>query len=167
MAESGWRPEQTPGAYRGERVTGQTPCYAVMRTVSPVCIHSPVCSIPAPRICRARMGIHAGSALLVSSTQPWTRISCAGSAYCVSSGSAQASVSCASAPHLPGSSEHPARMHCASSTLQASNAPPVRPVPAPRTRSEGLVFGPVPPVPAPRIWSPVRLHSPELWTVTS
>ena len=30
VAESGWRPEPTPRAYRGEDVTGQAPCYRVM-----------------------------------------------------------------------------------------------------------------------------------------
>ena len=36
MATSGRRPAQTPCAYRGARETGQAPCYAVVRTVSPV-----------------------------------------------------------------------------------------------------------------------------------
>jgi hypothetical protein len=51
VAESGWRPEPTPRAYRGGHRTGQAPCYAVERTVSPVRILSPVRYIPAPRIC--------------------------------------------------------------------------------------------------------------------
>ena len=38
--ESGYRPEPTPRAYRRERGTGQAPCYAVKRTVSPVHVHS-------------------------------------------------------------------------------------------------------------------------------
>ena len=53
LAESGFRPEPTPRAYRGERVTGQAPCYAVR-------IHSPVRSVPAHRSCRARVGIQPG-----------------------------------------------------------------------------------------------------------
>ena len=36
VAESGWRPEPTPHAYRGGRRTGQALCYAVEHTVSPV-----------------------------------------------------------------------------------------------------------------------------------
>ena len=36
VAKSGRRPEPTPHAYRGERLTGQAPCYAGRRTVSPV-----------------------------------------------------------------------------------------------------------------------------------
>ena len=60
MAESGWRPLPTPRAYRGERRTGQSPCYAVECTLSPVSVHSPVRYLPAPRIGRARVGVQPG-----------------------------------------------------------------------------------------------------------
>jgi hypothetical protein len=50
VAKSGRRPEPTPHAYRGERWTGQAPCFAMRRTVSPVRRHSPVRYIAAPRI---------------------------------------------------------------------------------------------------------------------
>jgi hypothetical protein len=36
VAKSGRIPAPTPRAYRGERWTGQAPCYALRRTVSPV-----------------------------------------------------------------------------------------------------------------------------------
>ena len=72
LAESGWRPEPTPLAYRGECVTGQAPCYAEMHTVSPVRIHSPVRSIPTPRICRARMGIQPGR--MVPAQRSWSPV---------------------------------------------------------------------------------------------
>ena len=73
MAGSGFRPEPTPRAYCGERVTGQAPCYAEMRTVSPVRIHSPVRSVPAPRICRARVGIQPG--WIVPAQRSWSPVS--------------------------------------------------------------------------------------------
>jgi hypothetical protein len=60
VAESGFRPEPTPRAYRGERVTGQAPCYPVLLTMPSVRIHSPVCSVEAPRSGRARVGIQPG-----------------------------------------------------------------------------------------------------------
>ncbi|XP_052349959.1 uncharacterized protein LOC127915130 [Oncorhynchus keta] len=61
VAKSGRRPEPTPRAYHGEWRTGQAPCYAVRCTVSPVRRHSPVHSIAAPRIGRARVGIEPGA----------------------------------------------------------------------------------------------------------
>ena len=51
----------TSCAYRRARETGQAPCYAVERTVSPVRVHSPVRLIPAPRISRARVCIEPGA----------------------------------------------------------------------------------------------------------
>ena len=41
-ATLGRRPTLTSCGYRGARETGQAPCYAVVRTVSPVRVHSPV-----------------------------------------------------------------------------------------------------------------------------
>ena len=61
MATPGRRPEPTSCGYWGARETGQAPCYAVVRTVSPVRVHSPVRYIPAPRIGLARVGIELGS----------------------------------------------------------------------------------------------------------
>ena len=79
LAESGWRPEPTPRAYRGERVTDQTLCYAVMRMVSPVCIHSTVRSILAPRICLAIMGIQPGR--MVPAQRSWSPVHLIGPGY--------------------------------------------------------------------------------------
>ena len=56
----GRKPAHTPCAHRWARETGQAPCYAVVRTVSPVRVHSPVRYIPAPCIGRARVGIEPG-----------------------------------------------------------------------------------------------------------
>uniref|UniRef100_A0A8C7HKJ1 Uncharacterized protein n=1 Tax=Oncorhynchus kisutch TaxID=8019 RepID=A0A8C7HKJ1_ONCKI len=61
VAKAGRRPATTSRAYRRERGTGQAPCYAVRRTVSPVRVHSPVRYTPAPRIGRARVGIEPGA----------------------------------------------------------------------------------------------------------
>ena len=83
LAESGYRPEPSPRAYRGERGTGQAPCYAVKRTVSPVSARTDC----------------AGSALLASgasSVQDILR------RLCVSGAAPQPSTSCASASQLPG-----------------------------------------------------------------
>ena len=57
IAMPGKRLAQTPCAYRGAIETGQAPCYAVVRTVSPVRVHSPVRYIPAPRISRTRLSV--------------------------------------------------------------------------------------------------------------
>ena len=59
----------TPRAHVREHGTGQAPCYAVKRTVSPVRFHSPVRYIPAPRIGRARVGIQPG--LMVPAQRSW------------------------------------------------------------------------------------------------
>uniref|UniRef100_A0A8K9UVX3 Pyrin domain-containing protein n=1 Tax=Oncorhynchus mykiss TaxID=8022 RepID=A0A8K9UVX3_ONCMY len=61
MAKSGRRPVPTSRAYRRARGTGQAPCYAVERTVSPVRVHSPVRYIATPRHGRAREGIEPGA----------------------------------------------------------------------------------------------------------
>ena len=74
VAESGLRPEPTPRAYRKERDTGQAPCYAVERTVSPVRIHSLVRYIPTPRIGRARVGIQPGRIVLAQRAWPPERL---------------------------------------------------------------------------------------------
>ena len=56
VAESGWRAEPAPSAYRGEHGIGQAPCYGVMPIVSRPSIHRPVCSVPASR-CRVEADI--------------------------------------------------------------------------------------------------------------
>ena len=61
VAKAGRRPAPTSHAYRRERGTGQAPCYAVRRTVSPVRLHNPVRYIPAPCIGQARVGIEPGA----------------------------------------------------------------------------------------------------------
>jgi hypothetical protein len=74
VAESVFRPEPTRHTYRKERGTGQAPCYAVERTVSPVRVHSPVRYIPTPHNGQARVGIQPG----------WCRLSAPGF-QCISS----------------------------------------------------------------------------------
>ena len=69
MAESGFRPEPTPLAYRGERVTSQAPCYPVLSTMPSVSIDSPVRSLQAPRSGRARVGIQPGR--IVPAQRSW------------------------------------------------------------------------------------------------
>ncbi|XP_071240786.1 uncharacterized protein [Salvelinus alpinus] len=78
-AESGYRPEPTPRAYRGERVTGQAPCYAGKRTVSPVRMHSPVRSEPALRKHHARVGIQPGR--IVPAQRSWSPVRRFGPGY--------------------------------------------------------------------------------------
>ena len=144
MAKPGRRPAPTSRAYRRARVTGQAPCYAVERTVSPVRVHSPVRYIPAPRIGRARVGIAPGTmkpALCI-----WSPVHLLGPAYM--------------APALRMVS--PVRQHS-----------PVRPIPPRRTsrttgnirpgkvgqarcsRAPVRLHGPVYPVPPPRTSPPV------------
>ena len=79
MHESGRSLEPTPCAYCGECVTGQAPCYAEMRMVSPVHISSPVRSIPAPLIGRARMGIQPGRKVPVQ--RSWSPVYLLGPGY--------------------------------------------------------------------------------------
>ena len=67
-------------------VTSQAPCYAALPSVSPVRMHSPVRYIPAPRICRARVGIQPGRIVPAQRLRE----------------SPQPSMACASAPQLPG-----------------------------------------------------------------
>jgi hypothetical protein len=90
LAESRRRPEPTPRAYCGERVTGQAPCYAVERTVSPVRYSSPVRSIRAPRICRAGMGIQPGRR--VPAQHSWSPVYLLGPGYLVSGELAQPNI---------------------------------------------------------------------------
>ncbi|XP_052318068.1 uncharacterized protein LOC127907331 [Oncorhynchus keta] len=61
-------------AYRGGRRTGQAPCYAVERTVSPVRVLSPVRYIPAPRICRGKITIQPGRVVQALSLRPPVRL---------------------------------------------------------------------------------------------
>ena len=69
----------TSCAYRGAGETGQAPCYAVKRTVSPVRVHSPVRYIPAPRIGRARVGIEPSA--MKPALRIWSPVRLLGPAY--------------------------------------------------------------------------------------
>ncbi|XP_055727839.1 uncharacterized protein LOC129816895 isoform X1 [Salvelinus fontinalis] len=131
LVESGRRPEPTPRAYCGERVTGQAPCYAVKRTVSPVCMRSPVRYIAAPRIGRARVGIEPGR--MMPAQRIWSPVRLLGPGY--------------PAPALRTVS--PVRLHS-----------PVRPVPAPRTCRAKVTIQPGRVVQARCSRPPVRLHDP-------
>ncbi|XP_064814960.1 uncharacterized protein LOC135530588 [Oncorhynchus masou masou] len=72
VAESGYRPEPTPRAYRKERGTGRAPHLAVKRTVSPVRSHSPVRYMPALCKCDARVGIQPGQ--IVAAQRAWSPV---------------------------------------------------------------------------------------------
>jgi hypothetical protein len=133
--------------YRGERVTGLALCYVVERTVSPVCISSPVRSIPATRICRARMGIKPGRR--EPAQRSWSPVYLHGPGY--------------PAPTLRTMSLHspvrpvPAPCICrASITIQ-----PGRVVSALHSRPPVRLPSPIPPVPTPRTRLPVRLQGPQ------
>ena len=102
-AKPGSRPALTPRAYYKQRVTGQAPCYAVKRTVSPVRALSPVRNRVAPRECgHPARAYGACSACLVAGTQFWASVSCAISACCVSRALGGCSASYACAPLVPG-----------------------------------------------------------------
>ena len=79
LAESGDRPEPTPCDYRKNRSTGQAPCYAVKRMVSPVRTHSPVRYRPAPRKCHAKVGIQPGR--VVPAQHVWSPVRRFGPGY--------------------------------------------------------------------------------------
>ncbi|KAM9429341.1 uncharacterized protein ACWYII_017500 [Salvelinus alpinus] len=128
---AGRRPAPTSQANRGEREYGQTPCYAVERTVSPVRVHSPVRVIPPPRTGRARLGIEPG--VMRPAQRVWSPVRLLGPAYM--------------APALRMVS--PVRLHS-----------PVRVIPPPRTgRATGSIQpGKVGQAQCSR--EPVRLHGP-------
>ena len=75
----GSRPELTPRAYYEQRITGQAPCYAVERTVSPVRVHSPVRYRAAPRECHASVGIEPGR--MVPAQRVWSPVRSLGPGY--------------------------------------------------------------------------------------
>ncbi|XP_052312969.1 uncharacterized protein LOC118390079 isoform X1 [Oncorhynchus keta] len=75
----GSRPELTPRAYYKQRITGQAPCYAVKRTVSPVRVHSPVRYRAAPRRCHASVGIEPGR--MVPAQRVWSPVRSFGPGY--------------------------------------------------------------------------------------
>ena len=178
VAKPGRRPAPTSCAYRGARETGQAPCYAVERTVSPVRVHSPVRYIPAPRIGRARVGIEPSA--MKPALRIWSPVRLLGPAYMAPALRMVSPVRL----HSPVRAIPPRRTGRATVSIQpgkvgqarCSRAPvhlhgPVFPVPpphpsppvaAPRTRLPVRVLGPVPPVPAPRIRPTVRLACPAL-----
>ncbi|XP_064882131.1 uncharacterized protein LOC135574620 [Oncorhynchus nerka] len=75
----GSRPELTPRVYDKQRITGQAPCYAVKRTVSPVRAHSPVRYRAAPRKCHASVGIEPGR--MVPAQRVWSPVLSFGPGY--------------------------------------------------------------------------------------
>ena len=79
VAKPGRRTAPTSCAHRGARETGQAPCYAVKRTVSPVRVHSPVRYIPAPRIGRARVSIEPSA--MKPALRIWSPVRLLGLAY--------------------------------------------------------------------------------------
>ena len=87
LAESGYRPEATPCAYRKQRGTGQVLCgkaHGVSRARSyPGALYASPLQVPraSGHPARADCG---SSACLVSGVLFWPRVSCAGSAHCVS-----------------------------------------------------------------------------------
>jgi hypothetical protein len=159
VAKSGRRPAPAPRACRGERgrCTGQALCYAVERTVSPVCVLSPVRYIPAPRIGWARVGIEPGAmkpALCI-----WSPVRLLGPAYMAPASRMVSPVRL----HSPVQAI-PRRTGLATGSIQpgkvgqarCSRFPvrllgPVYPVPSPRTSPS-----------APRTGLPVHCQSPVL-----
>jgi hypothetical protein len=79
VAKPGRRPVPTSCAYQRVRGTGQAPCYAVERFVSPVRVHSPVRYIPAPRIGRAKVGIEPDA--MKPALHIWSPVCLLGPAY--------------------------------------------------------------------------------------
>ena len=178
MATPGRGPAQTPYAYRGARETGQAPCYAVVRTVSPVRVHSSVRYIPAPRIGRARLSVEPNA--MKPALRIWSPVRLLGPAYMVP---ALRSVSPVRL-HSPVRAIPPRRNGRATESIQPGKVgqarcskasvhlhgpvypmPPPRtspPVTGPRTRLPVRVLGPVPPVPAPHTRPTVRLACPAL-----
>ncbi|XP_052379828.1 uncharacterized protein LOC127931382 [Oncorhynchus keta] len=75
----GSRPELTPRVHDKQRITGQAPCYAVKRTVSPVRVHSPVRYRAAPRECHASVGIEPGR--MVPAQRVWSPVRSLGPGY--------------------------------------------------------------------------------------
>jgi hypothetical protein len=184
LAESGFRPEPTPRAYRGERVTGQAPCYPILHTMPSVCIHSPVRSVQAPRSGRARVGIQPGR--IVPAQRCWPPVRLFGPGYTapalrtVSPVPQQSPVRPVPAPHtnrakggiqqgretssalctMPPVHRHsPVRPVLALHTHRAKvGIKPGRVVAAPRTRLLVRLLSLVRPVPAPRTKPPVMIH---------
>ncbi|XP_052330582.1 uncharacterized protein LOC127910567 [Oncorhynchus keta] len=115
-------------ASRGGRGTGQAPCYAVERTVSPVRVLSPVRYIPAPHICRARVKIQPGR--LVPALLSRSPVRLHGPVY----------------PVPPPHTSPPVAAPC--TRLPVRVLGPVPPVPAPRTRPTVRLACPVLPEPS-------------------
>jgi hypothetical protein len=151
LAESGWRPEPTPRAYRGERVTGQAPYYAVMRTVSSGRVHRPVRSVPVPCISRARLSIQPERVVPALRSRSPVRLH--GPVYPVPVSRTRPEVRVTSlAPPMPAPRiRPPVRMPS-----------PECPVPAPCTRPEVRVTSLAPPMPVPCIRIPATVLRPEL-----
>ena len=132
LAESRFRPEPTPRAYRGERVTGQAPCYAVMLHCVSSAHSQPVRSMPASRTCRAKGSIQPGRVVPIQ--RSWSPVHLLGTGYPAPALRTIPPVRLHS-PVCPVPALHTHRakvgiqdiLRCGSSTYQASSTSPQRP----------------------------------------
>ncbi|KAM9544483.1 uncharacterized protein ACWYII_035825 [Salvelinus alpinus] len=162
VAKPGWIPEPTPRACRGVRGrrTGQTPCYAVKRTVSPVRVLSPVRAIPPCRTGRARLGIEPDA--MKPAQRIWPPVRLLGPAYMAPALQVVSPVRL----HSPVRAIPPRRTGRATGTIQPGKVGEARCSRA-RVLLHGPVYpappshpSPVPSVPTPRTRLPVHLQSP-------
>ncbi|KAM9519349.1 uncharacterized protein ACWYII_045447 [Salvelinus alpinus] len=146
VAKPGRIPEPTPRAYRGvrERRTGQTPCYAVKRTVSPVRVLSPVRAIPPCRTGRARLGIEPD--VMKPAQRIWSPVRLLGPAYMAPALRMVSPVR----QHSPVRAIPPRRTGRATGTIQPGKVGQAR-----CSRARVLLHGPVYPVPPPSTSPPV------------
>ncbi|KAM9513434.1 uncharacterized protein ACWYII_046869 [Salvelinus alpinus] len=162
VAKPGRIPEPTPRACRGVRGrrTGQTPCYAVKRTVSPVRVLSPVRAIPPCRTGRARLGIEPDA--MKPAQRIWPPVRLLGPAYMAPALQVVSPVRL----HSPVRAIPPRRTGRATGTIQPGKVGEAR-----CSRARVLLHGPVypappshpssvPSVPTPRTRLPVHLQSP-------
>ena len=144
MVKPGRRPAPTSCAYRGAGETGQAPCYAVKRTVSPVRVHSPVRYIPAPRIGRARVGIEPSA--MKPALRIWSPVRLLGPAYMAPALRTVSPVRL----HSPVRAIPPRRTGRATGSIQPGKVGQAR-----CSRAPVRLHGPVYPVPPPRTSTPV------------
>ncbi|KAM9411161.1 uncharacterized protein ACWYII_025976 [Salvelinus alpinus] len=146
VAKPGRIPEPTPRAYRGVRGrrTGQTPCYAVKRTVSPVRVLSPVRAIPPCRTGRARLGIEPD--VMKPAQRIWPPVRLLGPAYMAPALQMVSPVR----QHSPVRAIPPRRTGRATGTIQPGRVGQAR-----CSRARVLLHGPVYPVPPPSTSPPV------------
>ncbi|XP_052314142.1 proline-rich protein 36-like isoform X1 [Oncorhynchus keta] len=144
VAKSSRRPEPTPHAYRRARGTGQAPCYAVERMVSPVRVHSPVRYIPGPRIGRDRVGIEPGA--MKPALRIWSPVHLLGPAYMAPALRMVSQVR----QHSPVRAIPPRLTGLATGSIQPGKVGQAR-----CSRAPVHLHGPVYPVPPPRTSPPV------------